>query len=188
MMHTSAMVRLMDQLALNVRFTNASQEPFVGQEHAPTETSRPLSTGPNPCVVCNFSEPPVLCCASHWLWGPRVLGHTYIPLSVCDGLHVFLVLGQYFRIVVIVRLQNLSHHRHWPTVRIVRTTVPINSCTSAKPHRHKQRPITHHHGRGPCKVQFSFGVKSPCTSLKRLPVAQPPLGSPHLSRCLTLQT
>ena len=121
---------------------------LVGQEHAPTETSRPLSTGPdlalhtcvspthrrNPCGpgTCahwDFQTP------VHWprpLWSfakfrgrpslatpligfgadgdrPHVhpAGTVRGPYwhSVCGGLHVFLVLGQYFRIVVIMRLR-----------------------------------------------------------------------------------
>ena len=77
-----------------------------------------------PVVVCRDSGPPVLCFASHWVWGPRVLGHTIHPAvtvggphghSVCDGLHVFLVLID-------------------PLFEIIRTFVAINSCTSLRSH------------------------------------------------------
>ena len=52
--------------------------PLEGQEHAPTETSRPLSIGPDPCG--RFSR-------FHLSLdlGPTVLGHTYIPRLQSEG-------------------------------------------------------------------------------------------------------
>ena len=44
---------------------------LVGQEHAPIETSRPLSTGPDPCGRLQSFGAARLCYDSHWLLGPR---------------------------------------------------------------------------------------------------------------------
>ena len=54
--------------------------------------------------------------------------------SVCDGFHVFLVLGQHFRIVVIMRLRMLATIAIDPLFEIIRTIVAINSCNSPRSH------------------------------------------------------
>ena len=57
---------------------------LVGQEHAPTETSRPLSTGPHPCGrLQSFGAARPLLRLSLAL-GPTV-GHTYIPRLQSEG-------------------------------------------------------------------------------------------------------
>ena len=58
---------------------------LVGQEHAPTETSRPLSTGPHPCgPLQSFGAARPLLRLSLAL-GPTVLGHTYVPRLQSEG-------------------------------------------------------------------------------------------------------
>ena len=115
----------------------------MGQEHAPTETSRPLSTGPT--HLWSFAKfrgrpsfaTPLIGFGAH---GARPHIHPAVIVggpywhSVCDGFHVFLVLGQYFRIVVIMRLRILATIAIDPLFEIIRTTVAINSCTSPRSH------------------------------------------------------
>ena len=78
MMHTSAMVPLYGPAGTSRAFPQRIAGTFVGQEHAPTETSRPLSIGPHPCGrLQSFGA------ARPWLrlslgLGSTVLGHTYI--------------------------------------------------------------------------------------------------------------
>ena len=142
MMHTSAMVPPYGPAGTSRAFPQRIAGTLVGQEHAPTETSRPLSNGLHPCGRLQSFGPPVLCYASHWLWGPRCSathtsrGYSRRPYwhSVCDGFHVFLVLGQYFRIVVIRRLRILATIAIDPLSEIIRTTVAINSCASPRSH------------------------------------------------------
>ena len=76
--------RYVRQLALHVRFPNESH---VGQEHAPTETSRPLSLGPDPSCgrLQSFGAARPLLRLSLGL-GPTVLGHSYIPRLQSEGL------------------------------------------------------------------------------------------------------
>ena len=165
--------RFMDQLALHVRFLNASQEPFVGQEHSPTETSRPLSTGPDPCGrLQSFGAARPLLRLSLGLGrrGARPHIHPAVTVggpcwhSVCDGLHVFLVLGQYFRIVVIMRLRILA------TIALTRCSklyelpvMAITRCTSPRSHigtSSVPSPTTmgaDHPSRGPHFAQSSLG-------------------------------
>ena len=58
---------------------------LVGQEHAPTETSRPLSSGPHSCGrLQSFGAARPLLRLSLAL-GPTVLGHTYIPRLQSEG-------------------------------------------------------------------------------------------------------
>ena len=49
MVHTWAMVPLYRPAGTSRAFPQRIAGTIVGQEHAPTETSRPLSTGPDPC-------------------------------------------------------------------------------------------------------------------------------------------
>ena len=57
----------------------------MGQEHAPTKTSRPLSTGPHPCGrLRSFGAARPLRRLLLAL-GPTVLGHTYIPRLLSEG-------------------------------------------------------------------------------------------------------
>ena len=57
----------------------------MDQEHAPTETSRPLSTGPHPCGhLQSFGAARPLLRLSLAL-GSTVLGHPYIPRLQSEG-------------------------------------------------------------------------------------------------------
>ena len=115
---------------------------LVGQEHAPTETSRPLSTRPPLWSFAKFRgrpsfATPLIGFGAH---GARPHIHPAVTVggpywhSVCDGFHVFLVLGQYFRIVVIMGLRILATIAIDPLFEIIRTMVAINSCTSPRSH------------------------------------------------------
>ena len=176
MMHTSAMVPPCGPASTSRAFPQRIAGTLVAQEHAPTETSRPLSTGPDPCGRLQSFGPPVLCCASHWVLGPRCSAtHTHPAVtvagpfwhSVCDGLRVFLV-RQYFRIVVIMRLRILATSAIDP----LRNYTPLHQ--PAKPHRHKQRPITHHHGHGPLKCVFLLALTRHTHPSRGPPFAQSP--------------
>ena len=122
---------------------------LVGQEHAPTETSRPLSTGPDPCGrPCKDSGPPLsLGLEPH---GGRPHTHPAFTVgghhwhSVCDGLQV---LCQYFRNVVIMRLRILAtiaidplfesfSNFLWPS-----TVAPAREATSAQAASHHPTPL-----------------------------------------------
>ena len=80
--------------------------------------------------------------ASHWFGahgaGPHI--HPAVTVggphwhSVRVGLHVFLVLGQYFRIVVIVGLTVLATIAIAPLFVIIPTITAINRCTSPRSH------------------------------------------------------
>ena len=114
---------------------------LVGQEHAPTETSS-LSTGPDPLwSFAKFRGRPTFAALliGFWAHGARPHIHPAVTVggpywhSVCDGLHVFLVLGQQFRIVVIMRLRILAIAID-PLFEIIRTVMAINSCTSPRSH------------------------------------------------------
>ena len=82
--------------------------------------------------VCEVSGPFVLCDTSHWLWGPRCSA-THASHSVCVGSHVLFVLGQHFRIVIIMRLGISATIAIDPLFEIIRPKVAINSCTSSVP-------------------------------------------------------
>ena len=156
-------------------FTSVSpthRRTLVGQEHAPSETSRPLSTGPDPC-----GRWPSFAAARPLLrfslgFGPTMLGHTYIPQLQSEGA---LVLGQYFRIVVIMRLRIFATIAIDPLFEIIRTVMAINSCTSPRSHIGTSSvPSPTTMGADPASA-FSFGVESPCTSLKRVLLSPSPL-------------
>ena len=91
--------------------------------------------------------------------------------SVCDGSHVLFVLGQHFRIVVIVRLGISATIAIDPLFEIIRPKVAINSCRSSV-------PSPHHHGRGPYKCIFFWR-----SIANHIPeegfLSSPPLGSPQ---------
>ena len=89
------------QLTFHVRFSIEST--LAGQEHPPTETSRPLSLGPHP--VWSFA---------------KFLGRPSLATPLI-GFHVFFVLGPILQNCRHHETHNLSHHRHrptcsWPTV------------------------------------------------------------------------
>ena len=76
MMHTSAMVLPCGPAGTSRAFPQRIAGTLVGQEHAPTETSRPLSTGPHTCGrLQSFAAARPLPRLSLAL-GPTVLGHT----------------------------------------------------------------------------------------------------------------
>ena len=119
-------------------FSQRIEGTLVGQEHAPTETSRPLSTGPDTCGrLQSFGAARPLLRLSFGFGAQGARPHIHPTFAVgepyrhaaCDSLHVFLILGQYFRIVVIMRLRILA------TVAIDNGHQQLHQ--PAKPHRHK---------------------------------------------------
>ena len=126
----------------------------MGQEHAPTETSRPLVHWPRPLwSFAKFRGRPSLSTPLIGFGADGDRPHTHPAVtvrgpywhSVCDGLHVFLVLGQYFRIVVIMRLRILATIATDPLFEIVRTVSGYQQLHQpAKPHRHnKTGPVAY---------------------------------------------
>ena len=138
MMHTSAMVPPYGPAGTSRAFPQRIAGTLVGQEHAPTPDPCPLVH--TPVVVCKVSGPPVLCYASHWLWGPRCSAtHTSRGYSR----RALLALGlRWLSCIPCPRpiLQNCRHHEthnlshHGPLFEIIRTLVAINSCTSPRSH------------------------------------------------------
>ena len=130
----------MDQLALHVRFPNASQEPLWARNMRPLRLPDPLAQTLWSIAKfrgrSSFATPLI----GFWAHGARPHTHPAVTVagpywhSVCDGLHVFLVLGQHFRIVVIMRLRILATIASDPLFENFRTTMPINSCTSPRSH------------------------------------------------------
>ena len=106
------------------RFTcvslNASQEPLWARNMRPLRLPDPCPLAHAPAVVCKVSGPPVLCYASHWLWGPRCSAtHTSRGYSR----RALLALGlRWLSCIPCPRpilqncrhheTQHLSHHRH----------------------------------------------------------------------------
>ena len=143
MMHTSAKVPPYGPAGTSRAFPQRIAGTLVGQEHAPTETSRPLSTGPHPCgrlQSFGAARPFATALIGFGAHGARPHIHPAVTVggpswhSVCDGFPVFLVFGQYFRIVVIMRLRILATIAINPLFEIIRTIVAINSCTSPRSH------------------------------------------------------
>ena len=152
------------------RSLNASQEPLWARNMRALRLQTPVHWPTPLWSFAKFRGRPSF--ATHPIGfeahGARPHIHTAVTVggrychSVCDGFHVFLVLGQYFRIVVIMRLRILATIAIDPLFEIKRTKVAINSCTSPRSHIGTSSvPPPHHHGRGPCRCKFSFGVKSP---------------------------
>ena len=120
MMHTSVVVPPYGPAGTSRAFPQRITGTLVGQEHAPTETSRPLSPGPDPCGRLQSFE-----AARPWLrltlgFWPTVLGHTYIPRL---QLRAVLALGLRWPSCVPCprpllqkcrhhETHNLGHHRH----------------------------------------------------------------------------
>ena len=143
MMHTSAMVPPCGPAGTSRAFRQRIAGTLVGQEHVPTETSRPPVHWPTP--LWSFAKfrgrpsfaTPLFGFGAH---GARPHIHPAVTVggsywhSVCDGFHVLLVLGQYFRIVVIMKLRILATIAIDPLFEILRTIVAINSCTSPRSH------------------------------------------------------
>ena len=83
--HTSAMVPPYGPAGTSRAFPQRIAGTLVGQEHAPTETSRPLSTGSHPCGrLQSFGAARPLLRLSLAL-GPTVLGHTHTPRLQSEG-------------------------------------------------------------------------------------------------------
>ena len=168
----------MDQQALHVRFPNASQEPLWPRNMRPLRLPEACPLAQTPVVVCKVSGRPSFAAPliGFWAHGARPHIHPAVTVggpfwhSVCDGLRVSLV-----RQYVIMRLRILA------TIAID----PLRNYTQlhqpAKPHRHKQRPITHHHGHGPCKCVFLFALNCHTHPSRGPPFAQSPLGSPQMT-------
>ena len=187
--HTSAMVPPHGPAGTSRAFPQRIAGTLVGQEHASTETSRPLSTGPDPCGRLQSFGPPVLCYASHWVLGPRCSAtHPAVTVagpywhSVCDGLHVFLVLGQHFRIVVIMRLRILATIASDLMFEIIRTFMAINSCTSPRSHIGTSSiPPPTTMGADPASAFFILALNRHTHPSGGPPFVQLPLGSHQMS-------
>ena len=96
-------------------FRQRIARPLLGQEHAPTETSRPLSPGLDPCgrLQC-FGD------ARPWSRATRASrGHSRRALLALgsSGLHVFLCLRPIFQNCRHHETHSLGHSRHHSTVR-----------------------------------------------------------------------
>ena len=153
--------RMMGQLALHVRFPNVSHEPLWARN------VRPLRF-PDPWFAKIRGRPslaaPLIGIRAH---GARPHVHPAVTVggpcwhSVRVGLHVLLVLGQYCRIVVIMRLTNLATTAIAPLFVSKRTIMGINSCTS--PRSHIGTSIIP----SPTTMGADPGVISPYTSLMR---------------------
>ena len=177
MMHTSAMVPPYGPAGTSRAFPQRIAGTLVGQEYAPTDFQTPVHW---PTLLWSFAKfrgrpsfaAPLIGFGAH---GARPHIHPAVTVggpywhSDCDGFHVFLVLGQYFRIVVIMRLRILATIAIDPLFEIIRTLVAINSCTSPRSHigTSSVPPPTTMFA-DPASA-FSFGVKSPYTSSKRAP-------------------
>ena len=84
-MHTSALIPPYGAAGTSRAFPQRIAGTLVGQQHAPTETSRPLSTGPDLCGrLHSFGAARLLLRFSLGL-GPTVLGHTYVPRLALEG-------------------------------------------------------------------------------------------------------
>ena len=91
--------------------------------------------------------------------------------SIRVALHVFLVLGQHFRIVVIMRLTIMATIAIAPLFVIIRTIMPstvapAREATSAQASSRHPPPLAR-----TLQVHVSFGVITPYTSQKRTPFA-----------------
>ena len=143
MMHTSATVPPYGPAGTSRAFPQRIAGTLVGQEHfqTPVHWPTPLWSFAKFRGRPSFATP-LIGFGAH---GARPHIHPAVTVggpywhSVCDGFHVFLVLGQYFRIVVIMRLRILA------TIAIDPLFEKIsNYCghqqlhQPAKPHRHKQ--------------------------------------------------
>ena len=146
---------------------------LVGQEHAPTKTS----PGRDLCGrLQSFGA------ARPWLRLALGLAPDGARphISVRVRFHVFRVLGQYSRVVVIMRLTVLATIAIAKVFVIMRTIMAINSCTSPRSHIGTSiipSPTTV--GRGPCKCMFLLAL---CrhTHPQRTPLfARPPFGFTH---------
>ena len=183
-MHISAMVPLYGPAGTSRAFPQRIARTLVGQEHAPTETSRPLSPSQTPVVVCKVSGPPVLRYASHWVWTPPCFA---THMSSGYSRRALLAIGLRWPSCITcprpiledcrhLETHNLGHHRHRPTVRNYTNYNGHQQLHQpAKPHRHQHHPITHHHGRGTLQVHVSCGVFPPCASPTKAPFSRSPL-------------
>ena len=174
----------MGQLALHVRFPNESHEPLWARNMPPLRLpdpcppARPLWSFAKFRGRLSFATPLI------GFGGHRALPHICPAAtvggpcwhSVCVGLHVLLVLGQYLENCRHLETHNLGHHRHRPTVRNYTNYNGHQQLHQpAKPHRHQHHPITHHHGRGTLQVHVSCGVFPPCASPTKAPFSRSPL-------------
>ena len=138
-MHIPAVVPLYGPARTSRAFPHQIARTLVGQEHAPTGTSRPLSPGPDPYgrwqsfgaarpwLRLSWGLGP-RCSATHTSRGCSRRAHWH---SVCVGLPVFLALGQQIRIVVVMRLTILATIAIAPLFVTIRKIMAINNCTEA---------------------------------------------------------
>ena len=127
----------MDQLALHARFPNASQEPLWARNMRPLRLPGPCPLAQTPVVVCKVSGPPVLCYASHWVWGPRCSAtHTSRGCSRRALFSTRLAMALMYCIPCPRPiLQNCRHHETQNlSHEIIRTILVINSCTRPRSH------------------------------------------------------
>ena len=188
MMHTSATVPPYGPAGTSRAFPHDSQEPLWDKSMRPLRLPDPCPLAQTPGVVCKVSGSPVFGYASHWVWGPRC---SATRTSRGYSRRALLALGLRWPSCIPCprpilqncrhhENQNLSHHRHCSTVRNFSNFHGHQQLHEpAKPHRHKQRPINHLHGKGPCKFIFLLSLYRHTHLSRGLPFAQLPLGSPH---------
>ena len=123
---------LVSQLALHVRFSNESHEVSMGQEPAPTETSRPVHWPRRVWSFGKFRGLPSLA-TSLIGFGPTVLCYTFLGYSQSECPIGTLFALAIMRIVVIMRLTILATIAIAPLFVILRT-MATNSCTSPRSH------------------------------------------------------
>ena len=136
MIHTSAMVPPYGPAGTSRAFLQRIAGTLVRPLRLPDPT------GPDPCGRLQFrGRPSFATPLIGFGWGPRCSAtHPAVTVggphwhSVCRGLHVFLVLGQYFRSVVTMRLRILATIAIDPLFENIRTILAINSCTNPRSH------------------------------------------------------
>ena len=157
----------------------------MGRNISPLRLPDPCPLAHTRVVVCKVSGPPVLCYGLSLALGPTVLGHTYIPRLQSEGPVVTRFATAFMYSLSSAILQNCRHHE----TQNLSHPSPLTHCSklyellwpspvapAAKPLRHKQRPATHHHGRGPSNCIFLLALNRHTHQARGLPFARVPFG------------
>ena len=180
MMHTSAMVPPFGPAGTSRAFPHRIAGTQRARNMRRLRLPGPCPLAQTPVVVCKVSgrpsfATPLIGFGAH---GARPHIHPAVAVggpywhSVGDGLHMFLVLGQYFRIVVIMRLRILAtklYELFWPS-----TVAPDREATSAQAASHHPPPRAR-----TLQVHFLLALNRHTHPSRGHPFAQPPLGSPQ---------